>query len=213
MRFTFHHKQLCRKGRHELLDAALVSLKKDLNVIDRNVYIESSQRSKTITSRVECGSSTSSHHDRTMTGSISGDGIMMRVQARYATIAVLSLVFVMLSCKDENSGEEGSPSNVVFPVDSVSYDVHVQPLFNQACAFAGCHDANPQNSSPLRLDSWFNTVAAIPGNVVPRNPDGSVLVLRIQGSVGQRMPINTNPLNQNQINGIRTWIAEGARQN
>jgi hypothetical protein len=40
-----------------------------------------------------------------------------------------------------------------------------------------------------------------------------VLVLRIQGSVGARMPPGQYPLNQNQIDGIRTWIAEGAKDN
>jgi len=127
--------------------------------------------------------------------------------AMFATV-ILGVAF--LSCKDEENIE--SPSNVVFPIDSVSYDRHVQPLFNQACAHAGCHD-DGQNTSPLKLTSYGNAVLSIPGVVVAGNPDGSTLVLRIQGSVGQRMPPFGGQLNQNQINGIRTWIAEGARQN
>lgn len=123
------------------------------------------------------------------------------------------LTLAVVSCKDQNpTGPGGSPSNIVFPNDSISYSIHVQPLFNQACNFAGCHD-DGQHDSPLRLTSYGNAVLSIPGIVVPRNPDGSRLVLRIQGSVGQRMPVNGNPLNQNQINGIRTWIAEGAKNN
>lgn len=122
-------------------------------------------------------------------------------------------VWLLQSCKDSNpTGPGGSPSNVVFPDSNVSYSAHVQPLFDQACAFAGCHD-NGANQSQLKLTSYGNAVLTIPGIVVPGNPDGSVLVLRIQGSVGQRMPINGNPLNQNQITGIRKWISEGAREN
>ncbi|MEK9136829.1 MAG: hypothetical protein AAB393_06870 [Bacteroidota bacterium] len=119
----------------------------------------------------------------------------------------------MSSCKDDNpTGEEGSPSNIVFPSTNVSYQQHVQPLFNQACAFAGCHD-DGQHTSPLKLTSYGNAVLSIPGIIVMNQPDQSTLVFRIEGRVGARMPLNQNPLNQNQINGIRTWIAEGARNN
>ena len=38
-------------------------------------------------------------------------------------------------------------------------------------------------------------------------------VLRIEGRLGARMPLNQNPLNQNQITGIRAWIGEGALNN
>jgi hypothetical protein len=49
--------------------------------------------------------------------------------------------------------------------------------------------------------------------VVRGEPDQSVLVFRIEGSLSPRMPLNLNALNQNQINGIRTWVAEGALNN
>ena len=49
--------------------------------------------------------------------------------------------------------------------------------------------------------------------VVSGSPETSDLVFRIEGRVGQRMPLNRNPLNQNQINGIRAWIAEGLQRN
>ena len=141
-------------------------------------------------------------------------GIRGRVMSSLTMILLSAgLMLAILSCKDSNpTGPGGSPSNIVFPTDSVSYAHHVQPLFNQACNFAGCHD-DGQHTSPLSLTTYGNTVLSIPGVVIPRNPDASTLVLRIQGSVGQRMPVNGNPLNQNQINGIRTWIAEGAKNN
>lgn len=124
--------------------------------------------------------------------------------------AVLSAIGT--GCKDDsNIGDEGSPSNIVFPSDSVSYGQHVQPLFDQTCALSGCHDAG-LHTSELRLTS-YGDLMSLAGIVVPGNPDNSVLVLRIQGNVGQRMPLNRNPLNSNQIIGIRTWIAEGAQPN
>jgi hypothetical protein len=123
--------------------------------------------------------------------------------------AGMGLACVLLSsCKDENP--PGSPSDIVFPPSNVSYERQVQPLFNQTCTFAGCHD-DGQAQGKLKLTSYSNTVFSLPGVVVPGKPESSTLVLRIQGSVGTRMPPDRNQLNDNQINGIRTWIAEGAK--
>lgn len=135
----------------------------------------------------------------------------------HALMCALSvyLVLAVTACKDSNpTGAEGSPSDVVFPADSVSYSRHLQPLFNQACALSGCHSAG-ESSDRVHLDSWANLMFGVNGlHVVnPGSPDNSELVLRIEGRSGQRMPIGMNPLNQNQITGIRKWISEGARNN
>ena len=136
----------------------------------------------------------------------------MRTLAHSITlVASLMLILLFLSCKDDNPVDGGSPSNVVFPTSNVSYSQHVQPLFDQACAFAGCHnDGVPQDQ--LRLTSW-GSLTNFPGVVVPNQPELSTLVIRIEGTSSQPMPPNGNPLNQNQINGIRTWIVEGAMNN
>ncbi len=120
----------------------------------------------------------------------------------------------MGGCKGENpTGDEGSPSTIVFPPSNVSYQYQVQPLFNQACNFTGCHGSDaPPNL--VKLTSWGDlmTTGGGTGVVVPGQPETSTLVLRIEGR-GARMPPSGLPLNQNQINGIRTWIAEGAKNN
>jgi hypothetical protein len=114
------------------------------------------------------------------------------------------------ACKDEGPVE--SPSDVVFPPNNVSYKQHVQPLFNQTCALAGCHD-NGSHPSDLCLTDYHNTVFRTPGVVTPGQPELSTIIQRIEGTAGQPMPLNRSPLNQNQINGIRTWIVEGAKDN
>jgi hypothetical protein len=126
----------------------------------------------------------------------------------------LLLGLLLSECKDNViTGDSGSPSNIVFPTDStVSYSRHVQPLFNQTCALSSCHD-DGQHQSVLKLTDYGNTVTSLPGVVVPRQPDQSTIILRIQGLSGARMPLNRNPLNQNQINGMRAWIAAGAKNN
>ncbi len=127
-------------------------------------------------------------------------------------MAAGTLSLALAACKDKNPLTGDSPSNVVFPATNVSYSEQVQILFNQTCALSGCHD-DGQHESPLKLTSYSNTVLSIPGVVVPGKPDESTLVLRIEGAVGTRMPPYGNPLNDNQVNGIRTWIAEGAKNN
>lgn len=126
---------------------------------------------------------------------------------------ILLISLLVWGCKDTaNTGDDGSPSNIVFPSTNVSYAREVQPLFNQTCALVGCHD-DGSHPSPLKLTSYGNAVLQLPGIVIPGEPDQSTLVFRIEGRVGARMPLNRNPLNQNQVNGIRTWIAEGGKNN
>jgi mono/diheme cytochrome c family protein len=130
--------------------------------------------------------------------------------------ALIGLVILpaLFGCKDTNApGNGDSPSNVVFPARDVSYSVQVQQVFNQACNYGGCHDDGAHQSA-LRLTQYGYAVLTIPGVVVAGKPDESTLIFRIEGRVGVRMPPPpTNALNQNQINGIRTWIAEGAKNN
>jgi hypothetical protein len=139
---------------------------------------------------------------------------IMRVQMSLPIIILVMIPLALtLSCKDDNpTGDEGSPSNVNFPTDSVSYAGHVQLLFNQTCALSGCHD-DTQPADRVKLTSWGSLMIVGPLVVRIGQPDLSELVWRIEGRVGQRMPLGRNSLNQNQINGIRTWIAEGARNN
>ncbi len=130
-------------------------------------------------------------------------------------IVILTICFA-LSCKDDQDciGPDCSPSDVIFPIDSVKYSLHVQPLFNQTCGLVGCH-SQQETGDRLKLDTYENLRYGVRGLpvVVPGSPGTSELVLRIEGRSSQRMPLGRNPLNQNQINGIRTWIAEGARRN
>ena len=135
---------------------------------------------------------------------------MIGTSPRLILILVLLTIFLFSGCKDDVPVD--TSSDIVFPPSNVSYLQHVQPLFNQTCALSACHD-NGTHSSALCLTTYNNTVFRTPGVVIAGQPEVSTLVFRIEVTSGQQMPLNRPPLNQNQINGIRTWIAEGAKDN
>jgi len=104
------------------------------------------------------------------------------------------------------------PADIVFPDVNVSYSQHVQPLFDQTCAFSGCHNDATQAGN-LSLTSYHNLTQR-PDIVFPGNPESSLLYIRISSQqLGPQMPMNRPPLNRNQQQGIRTWINEGAENN
>lgn len=114
-------------------------------------------------------------------------------------------------CKDDLSGP--GTEGIVFPDSNVSYLKHVQPLFDRGCAFSGCHGPDTFDDAGFSLDSYQNATNRS-DIIVPRNPDGSILVRRIEGTTaGVRMPLTRPPLTDNQIRGIRRWILEGAQLN
>lgn len=101
---------------------------------------------------------------------------------------------------------------------TVSFASDLQPLFNSACV--SCHGFN----GGLSLDpgaSYGNLVNVTsfdwpPGvRVVPFDLANSVLYGKLASSVlfGSRMPLGRPPLPQAQIDKVKTWILEGARNN
>ncbi len=124
-------------------------------------------------------------------------------------VIILATAVIASACDDTVAPE------ITMPDKNVSYSRHIQPLFNVSCALSGCHD-NVSAAGGLRLTSWVNTTEN-PQIVFPGEPDNSMLVWAIEGntSVTPMPPINgpVMPLTRNQIKGIRTWIAEGAKNN
>jgi hypothetical protein len=131
-----------------------------------------------------------------------------RTIVRIVMVCGFMLPFLLIFGCDDSTGPV---SDILFPDTNVSYSLHVQPLFTQTCTFSGCHN-DASRSGNLSLTNYQNATQPI-GVIVAGDPDGSRLYQRIQGIGGPRMPLNRAPLNDNQINGIRTWIQEGALNN
>lgn len=123
-------------------------------------------------------------------------------------LVVIFLITVFMSC--DGTG----PVDIPIPEKNVSYSVDIQPLFNKRCNNSGCHNSEDRAGS-VSLTS-YGDLFATPFLVIPGSPDESHLYLSVSAQLVQIMPPpygNVRPLNENQINGIKTWILEGAKAN
>ena len=122
--------------------------------------------------------------------------------------AFLSLI-VLAACDDTLTGSE--IDSRIIPSQNVDYYEDIQPVFNIKCATVMCHD-NQTMAGGLSLTSYDNTTADVL-IVFPYQPESSKLVWAIEGQTGASPmpPAGYAPLTQNQIKGIKTWIAEGAK--
>lgn len=125
----------------------------------------------------------------------------------FVIITFAGIIFIQ-SCDDTITNQD--IDEIQIPAEDVSYQEHIQPLFNLKCAHSGCHNSEDRAAN-LDLTSYGTTVNNI-SIVSPGNPEGSRLVWAIRGETPNVMPpLNYPPLTQNQIEGIITWIEEGAK--
>jgi hypothetical protein len=128
------------------------------------------------------------------------------------SIILIASLLVIASCKN------GMVNDVTDPVEDVSYTADIQSIFNGTCAGAGCHIGSSQSGVNL---SSYDQVMNSTGHLYEREivqagePGDSPLVDKIEPNPqhGERMPFGRDPLNNRQIQEIRVWIEEGARDN
>lgn len=127
------------------------------------------------------------------------------------SICLLFCIFVIISFAGCSDNINDSGNNIDFPSTNVSYSKHVQQLFNYKCAYSSCHGIET-TTNRLVLTSYYDATK-YPGIIVPRLPDNSILIQRLDGRLQPRMPLSRDTLSRNQYTGIRTWIKEGALNN
>ena len=127
----------------------------------------------------------------------------------YKILFLTSIAVIYLSCDDTTTNVD----NNVIPDSNISYSQHIQPIFNAKCV--NCHGVG-YTKAGLNLTTWAGTTAD-PNIVFPGEPDNSKLVWSIEGNpaVSPMPPIDSPypALTQNQVNGVKTWIKEGAKNN
>lgn len=127
---------------------------------------------------------------------------------------LLFVVFVLTisfsACDDTLTATD--LDNREIPDSNIDYYVHIQPIFTIKCATSFCHD-NQTRAGGLSLTNHANATAD-PSIVLPGDPEVSKMIWAIEGTGGVEPmppPGSAPPLTQEQIEGVRTWIQEGAR--
>lgn len=101
----------------------------------------------------------------------------------------------------DDGGGNGGPT--------VSFALDIQPILTQDCII--CHGG----AGGLSVDTYAGLMAG--GNsgpvVVAGDPDQSLLIRRLEGTLPPTMPLNAPPLTAPEIDRAKQWILEGALNN
>ncbi len=145
---------------------------------------------------------------------------------------ILAVGTVLLaSCDQTQEVPENPFDKIVFPdppmtapaPDSASITGLHQYIFIKSCAVPGCHDGNFEPDFRT-VQSSYNSLVFQPvikntvdedyeWRVLPGSVEESWLYNRVttQDQILGRMPLYDNPLSNGQINAIKNWIEEGAK--
>ncbi len=127
-------------------------------------------------------------------------------------------LLLLLGCPGAD-GDSGGDTGAEFAPTLVNVQAQV---FDMSCAFSTCHgDGGGSGNLSLTVGSSFVNLVGVPADgdatqtrVIPGDPDGSYLVMKMEdatGIVGDPMP--GVPLEQDRIDLVRAWIEDGAQDN
>lgn len=122
--------------------------------------------------------------------------------------SVLTLATSLMVCGCP-TGVVNNPNDVVFPDSNVSYRNHVQPFLGTRCM--PCHDSY-NAAGGIRLTSYSYLMFDRPNLVVQGKPEQSLLIMVLEQEI-PHLSGNFQNIPSSQIRGVRTWIAEGAKNN
>lgn len=133
------------------------------------------------------------------------------MQQHYLKYFILLLfifaAIISQSCDDTVTSSE--IDKLVMPDSNVSYKAHIAPVFEVKCV--PCHNSQ-RSEAGLDLSSWVNATRD-PSIIFPGSDSTSILVFTIE-RIPPYAPMPPNEwLKRNHIDGVRTWIKEGAQNN
>jgi len=133
---------------------------------------------------------------------------MKKHTLKYFIIFIVALILIIAqSCDDSLTSSD--IDNLVMPDSNVSYKAHVAPVFEVKCV--PCHNSQ-RSEAGLDLSSWVNSTRD-PTIIFPGSDSTSILVFTIERIPPYAPMPPSEWLQRNHINGIRTWIREGAQNN
>lgn len=139
----------------------------------------------------------------------------MKVTDKIKKLMMLPLAFIVLfQFTGGTCGNViGPDGEVIFPEgeEEVSYILHVEPFMKLKCGFAGCHDENYAAGGRV-MTRYIDLISQL-GLIVSGDPDGSLLIQVLDGRNPHLQNYRDNYINDNQLQGMRRWIAAGAPNN
>ena len=125
-------------------------------------------------------------------------------------ILLISSAFIYIGCDDTITVQD--VDNREIPDSNVSFSKDIAPIFELKCV--SCHGSGSLEGG-VDLTTWAGVVD--PRLVIPGEADTSPLVWTIEQRPGfPIMPPRDSPflpLTFKQIQGVKTWIDEGAKNN
>jgi hypothetical protein len=107
--------------------------------------------------------------------------------------------------------------------DFISFNEEVLPILNRHCVL--CHLPGAEQAELILYPDAWSQLVGTPSSqsallrVEPGSPGKSYLYLKLigtqetAGGTGLQMPLKPNSLDPGQIEAIRLWIEQGAKQN
>jgi hypothetical protein len=119
------------------------------------------------------------------------------------------VLLINTGCDDTLTTEQ--IDNIVMPDSNVSYAEHIAIVFELKCV--SCHNTSLREGG-VDLSTWSGIIAD-PRIVFPGSDSTSVLVWTIEYRPGfsPMPPLQYRGLVPNHVEGVRTWIREGAKNN
>lgn len=134
---------------------------------------------------------------------------MKRHYKKYIIVICTALtIFISQNCDDTITSTD--IDNLVMPDSNVSYSKHIAPVFEVKCV--GCHNNTGRKEAGLDLSSWSSATRDL-SIIFPGSDSTSILVYTIERIPPYPPMPPSEWLKRNHINGIRTWIREGALNN
>ncbi len=138
-------------------------------------------------------------------------------------LALILIVFLGACGSEGPTSSSGSGSTDTRTVQAnPSFASTIQEIFNRrSCTSSSCHGTAQMAGLDLRTGASYSDLVSVRAQsepilrVIPGNPDGSYLVMKLEGrqSVGDRMPQTGSPLDSIDMANIRNWISQGALNN
>ncbi len=137
-----------------------------------------------------------------------------------APMFCLAVIGLGCSSDDSPTSSNGDNGRVVKNDPSLSNDI--QEIFQRrGCTGGSCHGAAVSAGLDLRPDSAYTHLVNVDATsenevrVVPGDAENSYLVIKLEGrqNVGQRMPAIGAPLDSIDLQNIKNWINQGAKDN